>query len=100
MNKDDIDFRRESLGEEVTCTIGDSVYIVGKLPQEQITCEMDNNHNVEIHLFFKKADIKKADIKKKKKSESAPPRKLITGDVFQQCLEHRPDFVAKKIKEG
>jgi hypothetical protein len=76
------------------------VYIVGKLPQEQITCEMDNNHNVEIHLFFKKADIKKADIKKKKKNESPQPRKLITGDVFQQCLEHRPDYAAKKTKEG
>jgi hypothetical protein len=96
MNKDDIDFRRESLGEDVTCTIGDSVYIIGKLPQEQITCEMDNNHNVEIHLFFKKADIKKADIKGKKKNESPQPRKLITGDVFQQCLEHRPDIRAKK----
>jgi hypothetical protein len=100
MNKDDIDFRRESLGEDVTCTIGDSVYIQGKLPREQITCEMDNNHNVEIHHFFKQADIKKADIKKKKKPESPKIRKLITGDVFQQCLDHRPDYAAKKAREG
>jgi hypothetical protein len=86
------DFRRESLGEEVTCTIGERVFITGKIPQDQFSCKLDADKNVEITLYFRKSDIKKAEIKNSKKEPTKPPRKEITGDVFSAFLARRADF--------